>query len=839
MKNKQYRRFYALSLAALAALSAYPLINGARMAFLSLTNGSIEPWQYAKYVVPYTAICLAAILFAAFQPLLFKAGRLAFPAGLAGAWGVFFAAEQFFERIQIHSAGMSLIDPASLASSGPPEGFVSATADAWQASLCIILPPVIEQSSSYASSDRYLYVMADGSYKIHYYLISLVLITMVCGLVYGIGKMLRAGDRSGKKAIILQGVSAAALTALCVFANTTAFFRESQAIQTPLASVLTCLFFVVFGAAAGVYLGSFALRGGQLAGIILPAVTASAAVTLLYIGEAAMMAGRVYRFGRGFFFERFLPGLALAPVDIAVILAAGAAAWLILRAARKREKWPGVRTAAVSVALCALIAAAGVLLAPPSGEDPGGAEISDPSDISDISDIPDISDISGCYEFDACLYMSPLSSFLAFAMPYVYGIDGDGLIIADTDTGFVERFSAAYQKTPVPADEFVDSQSGLIFGYSWSGYKERWLRALLTSESGQKQRLYQMDGEILLVRGGENGGMLWSVYRLKRTDKATLSDLYRVMEEKTIAAGLRQMTLRDVLLLSEKGRELAMSDFEQFSGSPVGSGFIITRYDLEDANVLIVHSDTPESAVNYARLSKLGHDPFNAALAVDITEGPEAVYAYLDPLYSPVRVEIEDMHSYGTSEPELLYEFGGYRYYINRASADSITVIFEDGERMPLKQALEERRITVEMAVENGLYNVYMEPADNPMGGKFWILHHRHRFYFEDELFYPSATFMYTMEDSLEAYYNQEELALQLELHGYRGDAILVRNLMASSQIGMAGTFIAGKIYFHEDTLAAIGIMTEAGWMFSSHTPVRFTFGKPQPPMFPSLPVAP
>ena len=52
-------------------------------------------------------------------------------------------------------------------------------------------------------------------------------------------------------------------------------------------------------------------------------------------------------------------------------------------------------------------------------------------------------DIIGCYVYDECLYMNPLSSFMPYGgMPYVYGIGGDALIIADTSSGDVQTLSA-------------------------------------------------------------------------------------------------------------------------------------------------------------------------------------------------------------------------------------------------------------------------------------------------------------------------------------------------------------------------------------------------------------
>ena len=48
----------------------------------------------------------------------------------------------------------------------------------------------------------------------------------------------------------------------------------------------------------------------------------------MYVGEALLLSGNLYRFGTGFFFEG-LGSLAVAPVDLLVILAAGGSTALI------------------------------------------------------------------------------------------------------------------------------------------------------------------------------------------------------------------------------------------------------------------------------------------------------------------------------------------------------------------------------------------------------------------------------------------------------------------------------------------------------------------------------
>jgi len=328
--NRYNRRFYIISLAALVVLSAYPLINGIRMVYFSTINGAIEQGQYAKYVVPYAAICISLLFFAALQPVFFKLKRFTFPAGIALSFGLFFAAELFFEAIQVRVTGTTLIDASSMApavSNTPVTG--AATVDVWQAFLCVASPAVREQSLAIAPRDGLFYVLGSSAYKFHCYMISLILITMVCGLVYSIAKILRDNNTARNKPVVLRGISTAALVAICIFANATGFFREAAPVQTPLAAALTGAFFVVLGAAAGVYAGSYLTGKSVRLGIGAPVLLSLCVSVLMYAGEAAMMGGELYLFGEGWFF-RGLPGIVLAPADILVVLLSGGLTWLVL-----------------------------------------------------------------------------------------------------------------------------------------------------------------------------------------------------------------------------------------------------------------------------------------------------------------------------------------------------------------------------------------------------------------------------------------------------------------------------------------------------------------------------
>lgn len=337
---RRYWRSYFMSLAVLLVLSAYPLINGVRIAYISITRGSLEPEQYAQYVVPYAAICVSILWYAALQPVFAKIKRFAFPVGIFSAYGVFIAMERYFESMQIRTVGMAPIDTSTLE---PVASGGEATADIWQFALCYISPDIQQQSPVYSSQSNPLYVAGNNMYKIHYYLISLILITMVCGLVYGLAKVIRNNDREQIIPLCLRGVTTATLTALCIFANTTAFFRQAEPIQTPLASVLTGLFFIILGAAAGIYTGSFLLKKERKIGIGMPLLISLCVTALMYFGEAAMMGWKLYRFGTGWFFNG-LPGIILAPVDIIIVLLAGVVTWFVLKVMRKRESKFDIQT---------------------------------------------------------------------------------------------------------------------------------------------------------------------------------------------------------------------------------------------------------------------------------------------------------------------------------------------------------------------------------------------------------------------------------------------------------------------------------------------------------------
>ncbi len=98
------------------------------------------------------------------------------------------------------------------------------------------------------------------------------------------------------------------------------------------------VFFVLFGITAGIYAGSFLNGKPKWIFVGIPAVTASAMTTLMYIGEMILLKGRLYRFGSGFLFRGLFSNredrfdMGPAPVDLIIMLASGIICACILKA---------------------------------------------------------------------------------------------------------------------------------------------------------------------------------------------------------------------------------------------------------------------------------------------------------------------------------------------------------------------------------------------------------------------------------------------------------------------------------------------------------------------------
>lgn len=317
--GKAYWRFYFITLGILLALSAYPLVMGIRIIVLWLLNGGIRPEEYARYVIPYTAICLAILITAGMHPVISRLKRMTTLVATVLGLGLFVGIELFMESITIKGTAIRL-DNIKVAG----DGANVQTAVDWQLFSCVGTP---------AAKQAFMGAYSDA-YKIHYFLVSFVMIALIIGLVYGYGKLLDGGSRVP---FCLQLGSAILLVGLCVFANITGFFRDAGTYLSPFSAFLTGAFFIVLGASFGIYAGSYMLGRRRVLSLLLPAVAAILVCSIMYLGEVMLLNGELYRFGQSDFFKG-LPHIILAPLDILIILASGMTTALVLKAAGRKYR---------------------------------------------------------------------------------------------------------------------------------------------------------------------------------------------------------------------------------------------------------------------------------------------------------------------------------------------------------------------------------------------------------------------------------------------------------------------------------------------------------------------
>ena len=314
MAKKKYRIFYLSSLGLLLALSAYPLYMGIKVISQFLHRGSVVATDYPKYVIPYTPVCLALLLVAAIFPLLYdRMKKWSLAIGSIFGAAVFFTTEIAFENILVTGENGTM------------------PLQSCQYLQCYATPEVIWTIGSPMNA-------ADNpAFKMHFYLIALVIVLAVIGLLHGYTRMIREEDSARKRPLAAQTVCVAVFVGLCVLACFTAFYRNGTLYISPLSSWLTSLFFVVFGITFGVYVGSILYGRRTLLSIILPAAGAALITVAMYAGELILMGGVLFRFGSGFFFDP-LGSLPFAPCDLLIIALPGMLAGILLRRLNPIEK---------------------------------------------------------------------------------------------------------------------------------------------------------------------------------------------------------------------------------------------------------------------------------------------------------------------------------------------------------------------------------------------------------------------------------------------------------------------------------------------------------------------
>lgn len=315
LSDKRFRYYYFTVLLIVAALSVYPVMMGVRVISNMIVRGYVSVDNYPKYVIPYTPISLAVIVGTLLMPIVLQRSKKALPLASVIAIAVFLLSEVLMEKyILVRSMEPSLYsDPVVL--------------ESWQLGLCIVQPGSM-QVEVWEAVDKLLGGYSQ-SFKVHFYVISLVLILTMLNCFYGFGAMIFSDDRIRRKPLVMQACATATFLGMCIWACFSAFYRTGGIRVAPVSAVLMGVFFVLFGLTFGIYVASFTVGQRTTLSVKLPSVLACLMTLLMYIGETVMLNGRVYRFGKGFFFDG-LGSFVLAPVDILIILFSGFCCYLIL-----------------------------------------------------------------------------------------------------------------------------------------------------------------------------------------------------------------------------------------------------------------------------------------------------------------------------------------------------------------------------------------------------------------------------------------------------------------------------------------------------------------------------
>ena len=324
---------YFISLGVILLLSSYPLWMGAKVLSAYLRVGYINAADYPKYIIPYTPIAIALILSAALLPLIVKHGKkfALLIISVLGV-GIFLLAETGFERVTVFDKEI-VYETREVEPENAPDVFY------WQSTICAsILPPepVTEVVEVEKVTMEDLAARYSPAFKIHFYLIAILIVLAVLGVVYGFFK----GDKDRRKPLIVQAISVAVFIALCVFACFTAFYRTGALRISPLSAWLMSLFFITFGVTAGTYTGALLFGRRPVISRLSPALIAAATAAAMYAGELILLGGTLYRFGDGVFFGP-VGACPLAFVDFLVIALSGAITYVILHLIRPKESKHG------------------------------------------------------------------------------------------------------------------------------------------------------------------------------------------------------------------------------------------------------------------------------------------------------------------------------------------------------------------------------------------------------------------------------------------------------------------------------------------------------------------
>lgn len=311
MENKKFNKYYLFACIGVLIASYYPLSMGVRVISDMIADGAVMKENYPKYIIPYTPISIAIIMGVLLMPLCIKLlKKYALVGGASIATGVFFVIEFLFERKVVVSE--------------VTEETVTMLED-WQMYMCYVPPEGWGGTiTTYKTQTAVDILMGNynPAFKLHFYIISVVLVVTILNSLYGFGQMLLNNEKKRFKTLIIQSVCSATFLGLCILACFTAFWRDGSIEVSILSASLMSVFFILLGVTVGVFVGSFLLGKRKIISLWIPSIIASAMTLLMYIGEMILLNGHLYSFGTGFMFNS-IPGIVLAPIDVIVIVTSG------------------------------------------------------------------------------------------------------------------------------------------------------------------------------------------------------------------------------------------------------------------------------------------------------------------------------------------------------------------------------------------------------------------------------------------------------------------------------------------------------------------------------------
>ena len=238
MENKTFRKYYLFSLLGVLLASCYPIYMGISVIVDMIRYGTVYAENYPKYIIPYTPIALALLVCVALIPVAlkyFKKYALLFETVISTV--LFFVFEFILERAVTVTRTVT--------------GIFSTLED-WQMFMCYV-PPNSFEERTWTEVDV---LMGEYSpaFKLHFYIISIVLIISILNCFYGFAKMIHTGDKSRRKSLVIQSVASGAFLGMCIWACFTAFYRNGDIQVSALSAVLMSVFFVLFGVTVGIYI---------------------------------------------------------------------------------------------------------------------------------------------------------------------------------------------------------------------------------------------------------------------------------------------------------------------------------------------------------------------------------------------------------------------------------------------------------------------------------------------------------------------------------------------------------------------------------------------------------